>query len=89
MLLAHTDLEPSRWRKTAASVALWLGFALGAAIALLYEVLMCTSPPPDWSQMHFRTFVNAYVIAPIVIFGGIVWLFSWIARRIDPNRPAD
>jgi hypothetical protein len=39
--------------------------------------------------MHLRTFVNAYVMAPIVIFCGIVWLCSWIARRIDPSRPAD
>ena len=86
---AHTDLTPSSWRKSAGSAVLGLGFALGAAVALIYEVLMCTAPPPDWSQMHFRTFVNAYVVAPIVIFGGIVWLCSWIARRIDPNRPPD
>jgi hypothetical protein len=86
---AIADSVAARWRKTAGSAVLWLGFALGAAVALIYEVLMCTAPPPDWSQMHFRTFVNAYVAAPVVIFGGIVWLCSWIARRIDPNRPVD
>jgi hypothetical protein len=86
---AVTDSGAPRWRKVAGSAILGLGFVLGAMIALLYEVLVCTSPPPDWSQMHLRTFVNAYVIAPIVLFCGTVWLCSWLARCIDPNRPPD
>jgi hypothetical protein len=86
---ATTGAAAAHWRKSAGSAVLWVGCGIGAAVALLYEILMCTAPPPDWSQMHFRTLVNAYVMAPIVIFGGIVWLCSWIARRIDPARPLD
>ena len=41
---AVTDSGAPRWRKVAGSAILGLGFVLGATKALLYEVLMCTSP---------------------------------------------
>jgi hypothetical protein len=74
------------WRKTAGSAAVWLAALLGTAVALVYEVLMCTAPSPDWSQMRLRTFIGAYVAAPIVILVGILWLGDWIGGRVDPDR---
>ena len=79
----------AHWRKRAGSGIVWLSFLLGAALALVYEVLMCTAPPPDWSQMHLRTFIGAYVGAPIFILGGMAWLGSWVAGRMDPDRRRD
>jgi membrane protein YqaA with SNARE-associated domain len=79
----------AHWRKKAGSGIAWVSFVLGTALALSYEVLMCTAPSPDWSQMRLRTFMSAYVGAPIFILGGMVWLGSWIANRIDPDRPRD
>src|SRR5262249_15682725 len=86
---AMTDSRLPSWRKMARSTILWLGFVAGAATALLYEALVGTSPPPDWSHMRLRAFVGVYVAIPILIFGGTGWLCNWIAECIDPDRPQD
>jgi len=85
--MAATGISP--WRKTAGSTIARLGLALGIVFALGYEVLMCTLPAPDWSQMHLRTFINGYVAAPMIIFGLTSWLADWIAGRLDRDRPRD
>jgi hypothetical protein len=67
----------------------WLGFALGAALTVVFEALVWTSPPPDWSHMRLRTLVGMVLGMPIIIFGGTFWLGNRIAARLDPSRRVD
>lgn len=81
-----TDSEISRSRKRAGSAVLWLGVLLGLAAAALYEILILTSPPLDFSHMRLRGVIGFYFGIPILILGGIIWPCSWLAARIDPQR---
>jgi hypothetical protein len=78
-----------RWRKVTGRAIQWLGFLLGAAFALTYGALLWTDPAPDLSHARPRGIVGVYVIMPILLFGGTVWLFSWIAGRLDPDIARD
>lgn len=81
-----TDSEISRSRKRAGSAVFWLGVLLGLAAAALYEILVLTSPPPDYAHMRLRGVIGLYFGIPILIMGGIIWPCSWLAARIDPQR---
>jgi hypothetical protein len=82
----EVDSETLRSRKRAGSAVLWLGVVLALAAAALYETLVLTSPPPDFSHMRLRGVIGLYVGIPLLIMGGIIWPCSWIAARIDPQR---
>lgn len=61
---------------------------LGAAAALLYVAFILNSGPPiHWPHTRARTLMGLYVLTPLLIFAGAVWLFSWIAAHIDPPQP--
>ena len=78
--------EVSGGRKVTARVIRVAGWLFGAAVALVYEMLVLTSPPPDWSHMRLRTFIGVIVMTPILIVAGAVWACGWIASRIDPDQ---
>jgi hypothetical protein len=78
-----------RWRKVAGRAIQWIGFLLGAAFVLIYCALLWTDPASDLSHMRFRSIIGVYVVIPIILFGGPIWLFSWIAGRLDPDIARD
>lgn len=85
---ASGPIAVSRSRKFAAASIRWLGFLLGAGIAALYELLVCTGPPDDWQHMRPKTFMLMYVGGPVLIAFGVFWLFDRIAARIDKRSVA-
>jgi hypothetical protein len=67
-----------------------LGVVLGAAAALLYLALISTvGPPIHWPHARARTMIGLYLLTPLLIFAGVVWLCFWIAARNDPVQPPD
>ena len=80
---AHSSTP--RWRKVAGRAIQWFGFLLGAAIVLIYGALLWTTPTPDLSHSRISGVMGVYVVTPVLVFGGTVWLFTWIAGRLDPD----
>jgi hypothetical protein len=78
-----------RWRKVAGRAIQGLGFLLGTALVLIYCALLWTDPVPDLSHSRLSSVMGLYVVTPIMILGGTVWLFTWIASRLDRDIAQD
>jgi hypothetical protein len=79
--------EISGTRKLAGWLIRAFGFLLGAAVAVLLAYLMWTSPV---NLQHLRpSGLLRYLLMPILVFAGAVWLFDRIASCIDKRRMID
>jgi len=72
-------------------MAAWLirgiGVAIGAGLAAVYLLLIWDSPPEiDWPHARLRSVVGLYILTPLLLCAGPVWLFGWIAGFVAPVR---
>ena len=79
--------QVSRPRKIAAGLIRGAGVLLGVVLVSLYLIIVWGAPP-DMSNASPRTAFNFYVTGPLLLFCGPMFLFGWIASRIDHRRPA-
>jgi hypothetical protein len=75
------------WRTIAAWSIRGLGIVIGAALAAVYLLLMWESPPDiDWPHARLRSVVGLYLVFPLLLLAGPIWLFGWIAAFIAPMQ---
>jgi hypothetical protein len=73
------------WRRMAAWSIRGLGIAIGTALAAVYLLLMWESPPDiDWPDARLRSVMGLYLLLPLVLLAGPIWLFGWIAAFVAP-----
>jgi hypothetical protein len=66
-----------------------LGITIGAALAAVYLLLMWESPPDiDWPHARLRSVVGLYLLFPLLLLAGPIWLFGWIAAFVAPMQSA-
>ena len=76
------------WRTIAAWSIRGLGIVIGAALAAVYLLLMWESPPDiDWPHARLRSVVGLYLVFPLLLLAGPIWLFVWIAALSRPCNP--
>jgi hypothetical protein len=65
------------WRRMAAWSIRGLGIAIGTALAAVYLLLMWESPPDiDWPDARLRSVMGLYLLLPLVLLAGPIWLFG-------------
>jgi len=75
------------WRRMAAWSIRGLGIAIGTALAAVYLLLMWESPPDiDWPDARLRSVMGLYLLLPLVLLAGPIWLFGWIAAFVAPMK---
>jgi hypothetical protein len=75
-------------RTVIAKIVTWTGLALGALIAIALYWLIWTDPSldlTDTSRVPPRGWISFHLFFPLAVGGGLVWLFTWVAGRIDPE----
>jgi hypothetical protein len=85
---ASGRVQVSRPRKIAAWLIRGAGLLLGAALASIY-LFMAWDSSPDMSNARPRAVFNFYLIGPLLLFCGPMFLAGWIASRIDHRRLTD
>ena len=77
------------WRSAAAWSIRGLGIAIGTALAAVYLLLMWKSPPDiDWPHTRLRSVMGLYLVFPLLLLAGPIWLFGWVAAFVAPMRSA-
>jgi len=57
------------------------------ALAAIYLLLMRESPPDiDWPHARLRSVVGLYLLFPLLLLAGPIWLFGWIAAFVAPMQ---
>ena len=75
------------WRTMAAWSIRGFGVVIGAALAAIYLLLMRESPPDiDWPHARLRSVVGLYLLFPLLLLAGPIWLFGWIAAFVAPMQ---
>jgi hypothetical protein len=78
-----------RWQSLAAWSIRAFGVAIGAALAAVYLLLMWDSPPDiDWPNARLRSVMGLYLLFPLLLLAGPIWLFGWIAAFVAPTQSA-
>ena len=75
-------------RTVIAKTVTWTGLALGALIAIALYWLIWTDPSldlADTSRVPPRGWISFHLFFPLVVGGGLAWLFAWVAGIIDPE----
>ena len=80
------------WRKFAGKALIAFAWLFGAAVLAIYAYIIW-SDPPDLSHLSASRELKdgelLYLTLPLLFVFGPVWAASWLAKRIDPSRPAD
>ncbi|MGO9397799.1 MAG: hypothetical protein ACLP19_08155 [Xanthobacteraceae bacterium] len=40
----------------------------------------------DWPNARLRSVMGLYLLIPLLLFAGPIWLFGWIAAFVAPMR---
>jgi hypothetical protein len=80
--------QVSDFRKISAWLIRGAGFLLGAVLASIYLILAWDFPP-DMSNARPRAVFGFYLVLPLLLFCGPMFLAGWIATRIDHRRLTD
>jgi MFS family permease len=80
--------EVSRLRKIVAWSIRGAGFLLGAALASIY-LFLAWELPPDMSNARPRAVLFFYLVGPLLLLCGPMFLAGWIASHIDHRRLTD
>jgi hypothetical protein len=80
--------EVSSLRKIAAWLIRGAGFLLGAALASIY-LFLAWDLPPDMSNARPRAVLFFYLVGPLLLWCGPMFLAGWIASHIDHRRLTD
>ena len=80
------------WRKLAGKALVGLAWLLSAATLAIY-VYIIWSDPPNLSHSsgarELKGLEFLYLVLPLVLLFGPVWVAGWLAKRIDPSRADD
>ena len=83
------SLMRSLARTVIAKTVTWTGLALGALIAIALYWLIWTDPSldlADTSRVPPKGWITTFhLFFPLVVGGGLAWLFAWVAGIIDPE----
>jgi hypothetical protein len=74
-------------RKFASWLIRALGVLLGATVAVPLAYLMWTSPP-NWQHVR-PSAALLYLLTPLLVFAGLVWMFDRIASFVDKRPMVD
>jgi hypothetical protein len=80
------------WRKLISKALIGFAWLLGAAVLAIYVYIIWTDPPDLSHLSAFRELKDGellYLTLPLLFVFGPVWAANWLAKRIDPSRPAD
>jgi hypothetical protein len=72
------------WRTLAAWSIRGLGITIGAVLAAVYLLLMWDI---DWPHARLGTVIALYLVFPLLLLVGPIWLFGWIAAFVAPPQP--
>ena len=61
--------------------------AIGGALAAIYLWIIWGSPPEiDWPHARPRNVLGLYLVTPLLLLAGPVWLCGWIATVFAPRK---
>ena len=76
------------WRGMTAWSIRGLGIAIGTALAAVYLLLMWDARGHRLAACALRSVMGLYLLLPLVLLAGPIWLFGWVAAFVAPMQSA-